>query len=130
MALFGKSLYPSTKKYKVRIDFGMTSMSKNNSEISLLDMAKEKFGEDKRLMMEIELFLSQRRKARQNPSRLAWGHQLQLLESYPKEERLQQVMRSIRNDYRSIAYERKEESRNEVKREKADENNIRFDLGF
>lgn len=129
MALFGKSLYANHVQHKVRVDFNMSSSMKKEKEVSLLDMAKEKFGSDKRLMLEIDLFLSQRRKARQNPSRLAWERQLQLLEQYPAEERLEQVMRSIRNDYRSIAYERTGKS-NEVVREKTNDNDVCYDLAF
>ena len=129
MALFGKSLYSNHVQHKVRVDFNMSSSSGRVKELSLLDMAKEKFGNDKRLMLEIDLFLSQRRKVKQNPSRLAWERQLQLLEQYPAEERLAQVMRSIRNDYRSIAYERTGKS-NEVVREKTNDNDVCYDLAF
>jgi len=127
MSLFGKSLYQNSMQRKIKINFNFTD--KVDKEKSLLEMAKERFGNDKRLMLEIELFLSQRRKAHQNPSRIAWGEQLKLLAEYPEEERLAQVMRSIRNDYRSIAYEIKYK-KPDISIEKSKDEDIRYDLGI
>ena len=126
MSLFGKPLYT---KYKIKVNFNMSSQTQPKNELTLLEMAKEKFGKDKRLMMEIELFLAQKRKIYQNPSKIAWGEQLKLLEKYPQEERLEQVMTSIRNDYRSIAYAKKFD-KPEISMEKSDEKDIRYDLEF
>ena len=125
MALFGK----------VRIDFRGKEKPKEDKEKTLSEMAKERFGNDKRLLLELELFLSEKRKARQCPSRIAWGEQLKLLEKFPQEERLTQVMRSIRNNYRSIAYESRLPktpvcSQFNVCLDKEDESNICYDRGF
>ena len=129
MALFGKSLY------KVKINFRGNEPQKEDKEKTLIEMAEEKFGNDKRLMMEIDLFLAQRRRVKQCPSKIAWGEQLKLLEKFPEEERLKQVTRSIRNDYRSIAYENNlpkkpvcAEYNVGMKKEK--EENICYDRGF
>lgn len=129
MALFG-----NTKVGKVKVNFGMSSASKSINEPTLLEMAEEKFGKDKRLMLEIDLFLAQRRKAKQNPSRIAWASQLQLLEKFPQEDRLDQVMRSIRNDYKCLAYEsrlpEKKPAYSDVNMEKSREEDICYDEAF
>ena len=127
MALFGKSLYPDTRARKVVVKFGVGDKQDASTDKTLIEMAKEKFGNDKRLMLEIDLFLSQKRKVHQNPSKLAWASQLSILEKYPENERLKQVIKSIRNDYKSLAYEKKEND-DGVKRELAKEEDIRYDV--
>lgn len=118
MALFGK----------VKINFGLSDKPVRK-EPTLYEMANEKFGKDKRLMMEIDLFLAQKRRIKQLPSRIAWGYQLNLLEKYPEEQRLEQVMRSIRHDYRSIAYETNLPKESDVKRNNEDEEVV-YSRGF
>lgn len=71
---------------------------------TLKELAEEKFGSDRKLMMWIENFLAQKREAHILPTRMAWQEQLNILEEWPQTERIAQVRRSITNDYRALAY--------------------------
>ena len=71
---------------------------------TLLQLAEEKFGTDRKLMMWIGGFLEQKREVHLLPTRLAWAQQLSYLEEWPESEREEQVRRSIACGYRSLAY--------------------------
>lgn len=102
MALFGNNIYEG----KIKCPFSFSSTSeKKEKEPTLKELAEEKFGEDRNLIMHLETFLHEQSKKKQLPTRLAWSMQLKLLEKFPKEERAKQVVSSIMKGYRAIAYE-------------------------
>lgn len=72
---------------------------------SLMDMARDKFGNDTNLLGEISKYLASRRQARNYPTKTAWACQLDLLMKLPVVERAKSVHRSTLCGYRSIAYE-------------------------
>lgn len=105
MGLVGKSLYSKNVKKKVRCPFTFSNTKEKKKEPTLAQMAEEKFGNDRNLIMHLKTFLSNCAQKHQYPTKLSWGMQLQLLERFPEEERAKQVTKSIMNGYRAIAYE-------------------------
>ncbi len=97
---------------------------------TLIELAEEKFGENRRLMMWIESFLDQKRTKHLLPTRQAWIQQLALLEEYPENERERQVRRSITYDYRALAYEYKGKKQIKQKDEYQKEDEINYAHGF
>ncbi len=81
------------------------SAKPKKKKLSLLDMAKEKFGNDAELMKEIELYLKSRRQAHNYPSKVSWEMQLNLLEQVWPEKRASQVRTSTLRGYRQIAFD-------------------------
>lgn len=75
------------------------------SKKSLLDMARDKFGNDAQLLQEISNYLISRRQSRNYPTRTSWEYQLDLLSKLPVVDRAKSVHRSTVCGYRSIAYE-------------------------
>lgn len=125
MGLIGKSLY--NKQIKFRCPFTFDSNEKKRKEPTLIELAEEKFGKDRNLILHLQTFLNSCTQKRQLPTRLAWSMQLQLLEKFPEEERAAQVVASIRNGYRAIAYEgnlKKYTRTDKISHEKEDEKNI------
>lgn len=103
MGLFGQNLYDAHPK--IRCPFTFSEKEPRKPQKSLIDMAEEKFKEDRNLIMHLQTFLSNCRHKHNLPTRLEWSMQLQLLEKFPEKERAKQVVASIRNGYRAIAYE-------------------------
>ena len=101
---------------------------KKEKQPTLLELAEEKFGTDRKLMMWIEGFLAQKREAHIMPTRLAWIQQLAILEEWPENQRIEQIQRSITNDYRAIAY--KYIGKKKLVNEYQDEDDIVYTKGF
>nr|DAE83049.1 MAG TPA: hypothetical protein [Caudoviricetes sp.] len=122
MALFGdlNLIKPKPLKFETKKEV--------KPKKSLREMAFERFGDDKKLLMQLNLFLDMCREKHLFPSKISWGMQLNVLEKFPKEARLEQVVRSITYGYRSIAYEENLKNYKVVEKEK--EENIRYDLAF
>lgn len=118
------------------IAFKTAKEKPKEKEPTLLELAEEKFGDNRRLIMWIEKFLSQKRQIRQLPSRLAWQEQLKILESHPEAEREKEVRRCIAGDYRQIAYEYKPKKYKksildqDISMEKQDEEDLNYEAGF
>lgn len=103
--------------------FGKFSINeKPKKSPKLIDIAKEKFSDDNKLIKELQNYLISRRQKRNYPSRIAWKLQLENLEKLSKEERFQSVHRAILNDYRSICFINNKTSK--VERVKYNKNNI------
>lgn len=109
--------------------FNIQTQEKPKKNLTLLEIAESKFGEDKALMKEIEAFLRVCRQKRFFPTTISWIAQCELLEKIPKIERVQTVHRSVLNGYRQMAYENKQDTPT-ITRKKADESKIRKDLSF
>ena len=123
MALFGdlNLIKPKSLKFE-------KTKKESTPNIKLTDMAEERFGGDKKLLLHLNIFLDMCRERHLLPSKISWGMQLNVLEKFPKEARLEQVVRSITYGYRSIAYEENLKNYRSVEKEKED--NIRYDLAF
>lgn len=105
--------------------------SKKKKQPTLVQLAEEKFGKDRKLIMWIEAFLDQRREAHLLPTRLSWIQQLDFLEGWPEEEREEQVRKSIACGYRSLAYQYKGNKKpSKVKSEYQAEEEILYGRGF
>lgn len=106
--------------------------SRKKSQPTLIQLAEERFGKDRKLMMWIEGFLEQRREAHLLPTRLAWVQQLDYLEDWPEEDREEQVRKSIACGYRSLAYQYKGNKKKapQVKSEYQEEEEILYGRGF
>lgn len=136
MGLVGKSLYADKVKKKVRCPFTFSSSNeKKKKEPTLIELAEERFGKDRNLIMHLKTFLSSCAQKRQLPTRLAWSMQLQLLEKFPEEERAKQVTTSIMRGYRAIAYEGNLEKykgtcQHKISMEKEDEENIVKEIAY
>lgn len=132
MALFGNNIY--IEKIKCPFSFSMSTEEKKAKKPTLRELAEEKFGDDRKLIMHLEMFLKEWADKKQLPTTLAWNMQLQLLEKFPKEERVKQVVSSIMKGYRAIAYEdnlkKYNESLKEVSREKEDEKEIVTSIAY
>lgn len=123
MALFGDLNLIKPKPIKFE-----KTKKESKPKIKLTDMAEERFGDDKKLLLHLNIFLDMCREKHLLPTRVSWGMQLNVLERFPKEARLEQVVRSITYGYRSIAYEENLKNYKAVEKEK--EENIRYDLAF
>ena len=126
MALFGNNIY--AEKIKCPFTFSKSTTEKKAKEPTLKELAEERFGDDRKLLMHLETFLHEWAKKKQLPTTLSWTMQLQLLEKFPKEARVEQVVSSIMKGYKAIAYEsnlkRYKEQPKEVSREKENEAEI------
>ena len=121
MALFGEDLLK--KKFVFKLE-----RQQEAPKQTLKELAEEKFGKDRKLMMEIDAFLQQKREKHIYPSKIAWVRQLDMLEKFPEAERLAQVKRSVTNDYRALCYETNLKTYAIVEKEK--EENICYDEEF
>lgn len=123
MSLFGdlNLIKPKPLKFKKQ-------NKEARSNVKLTDMAEERFGGDKKLLLHLNIFLDMCREKHLLPSKISWGMQLNVLEKFPKEARLEQVVRSITYGYRSIAYEENLKKYKSLEKEK--EENIRYDMAF
>lgn len=110
--------------------FDISKKEKPKKDLTLLEIAKSKFGDDKLLMKEIEAFLKVCRQKRFFPTKTSWIAQCELLERIPKVQRVQMVHRSVLNGYRQMAYERDDRVEESVIRKKQDESRIRRELEF
>jgi hypothetical protein len=126
LALFGNF----KKAGKLNIDWGMSSSEKQERQPPLYKVAEEIFGEDKKLMMFISMFLKGCRERHRYPTRQAWNMQLGMLQKLSPKERLASVDNSIKYSWNSIVYEKDtKKSKNTVSIEKEDKNNI-MPIGF
>ena len=100
------SLFGDLKSYKVG-SLCHTKVEKKKKQPTLIELAQEKFGDDKQLMMWIEGYIEQKREQHTMPTRLSWVEQLTTLEKHPKNERIKEVRRCIAGGYRQLAYEPK-----------------------
>ena len=100
------SLFGNLGSYKVG-NIVNHKTEKKRKEPTLIELATEKFGEDKQLMMWIEGFLEQKTKEHARPPRMSWLEQLSILEKHPKSARIKEVRRCIAGNYRQLAYEPK-----------------------
>ena len=111
--------------------FDIPKQEKPKKDLTLLEIAESKFGDDKALMKEIQEFLRVCRQKRFYPTKISWIAQCELLEKIPKVERVQMVHRSVMCGYRQMAYEQNNNRPQEsVTRKKVDKNKIRKDLSF
>ena len=88
MGLFGD--FSTDKKEKVK-------------GVSLKEMARDKF-DNPLLLAEIDKYLDMRIQMNDRPTKISFKAQLDLLESYPPEERVEQIEKSILGGYRSLCY--------------------------
>lgn len=123
MALFGD--LSLVKPKPMRIQKPKTEKPK---KVGLREMAAERFGKDKKLLLQLNVFLDMCREKHLFPSKISWNMQLNVLEKFPEEARIEQVVRSITYGYRSIAYEENLKKYATVRKEK--EENIRYDMAF
>ena len=79
---------------------------KRSRSTTLKDMAREKF-DNPLLLAEIDRYIDMRAERNDRPTKISFKAQLDLLESYPPEERVEQIEKSILGGYRSICYPRK-----------------------
>lgn len=122
------SLFGNLNDYKVG---AVKKSEKKKKEPTLLELAQEKFGDDKQLMMWIEGYLDQKRQIHMMPPRLAWLEQLSILEQHPKSERVKEVRRCIAGNYRQIAYAPKYPNNNKtLRKEEETEEEIISTRGF
>ena len=125
MALFGNF----KRGTKVAIDWNMSSDTQERRS-SLYDVAKEMFGEDKKLMMFIGMFLKGCRERHRYPTRQAWNMQLGMLQKLSAKDRLDSVDRSIKYGWNSIVYEKEEKKHQPtVNIEKQDKSKL-LPIGF
>jgi len=111
--------------------FNIPKQEKPKKNLTLLEIAESKFGDDRALMKEIKDFLKVCRQKRFYPTKISWIAQCELLEKIPKIERVQMVHRSVMCGYRQMAYEQNNNRPQEsVTRKKQDESKIRKDLVF
>lgn len=126
MSLFGNF----KRDGKLQINWGLSK--KEEKKTSLYDEAKEIFGEDKKLMMFIQMFLKTCREKHRYPTRTAWKQQLAILNKFPEKERINQVDKSIKYGWNSLAYEEaleKQNVQNKVTRNKVDKSQL-VDIEF
>lgn len=130
MGLFGQNLY--VKQAKIKCPFTFSSEGeKKKKEPTLIELAEEKFGKDRNLILHLQTFLKSCAEKKQMPTRLAWSMQLQLLEKFPEKERARQVVRSTMNGYRAIAYESNlKKCSNIISMEKETESDIIKDIAY
>ena len=83
-----------------------TDRKENERSPSLKRMAREKF-DNPLLLAEIDRYLDMRIQMNDRPTKISFKAQLDLLESYPPEERVEQIEKSILGGYRSLCYPRK-----------------------
>lgn len=111
--------------------FNIPKKEKPKKDMTLLEIAESKFGDDLNLMNEIRQFLKLCRQKRFFPTKISFIAQCELLENLPKCERVQSVHRSVLNGYRQMAYDNgKKQEEPKVTRKKADKSKIRKDLEF
>lgn len=84
--------------------FQEKSKKKETKFLSLLDMARQKFGDDPKLMYEIKLYLDSRIEQNNKPTKTAWDLQLNILEQIEKNKRIMCVHNSTIKGYRQLAY--------------------------
>ena len=126
MALFGNF----KKSGRLNIDWGLTS-EKQEKKSSLYEEAEKVFGQDKKLMMFIGMFLKGCREKHRYPTRQAWKMQLSMLEKLSTADRINSVDRAVKYGYMSMVYEDsiKKNSQNKVNRKPEDESKI-VNIGF
>lgn len=109
--------------------FDIPKTEKPKKDLTMLQIAESKFGDDLSLMEEIRKFLKVCRQKRFFPTKTSFIEQCEILEKLPKQERIKAVHRSVVNGYRQMAYNNKKEESN-LTRKKADSSKIRKDLEF
>lgn len=136
MGILGTNIYAHRTKQKVKCPFSFSAMNNTKKKTqrmpTLKELAEEKFGDDRALMLHIQSFLSMWAKKKQLPTHLSWSMQLQLLEKFPKEERAKQVVRSIQNGYKALAYENNllKKSETAVNCDKEDVTNVVTNIAY
>lgn len=119
------------KQSKIKCPFTFSENKRKKKGPTLIELAEEKFGKDRNLIMHLQTFLRSCAEKKQLPTRLAWSMQLQLLEKFPESERAKQVVRSIMNGYRAIAYESNlKKCTSTISLEKETESNIIKDIAY
>lgn len=87
--------------------FGEFSTQKRVRQPTLGELV-DKYFTDKYLVKEINTYLAVRRQQHNLPTRISFEEQLRLLKTYPENERIEQVKKSVLGGYRSLCYPRKE----------------------
>lgn len=72
---------------------------------TLIEMAVNKFSDDKQLLEELKLYLRSRKEQKNMPTKVSWEMQLTLLEMVPMQKRASQVHTATLRGWRQIAYE-------------------------
>lgn len=75
-------------------------------EPTLIQMAKNLFGTDTKLMLEIENYLASRRQQHNMPTKISWKMQLEILQEIPEQDRANEVRNCTIKGYRQIAYKK------------------------
>ena len=109
--------------------FDISKTEKPKKDLTMLQIAESKFGDDKSLMKEIRKFLLMCKQNKCLPTKISFKEQCEILEKLPKQERIKAVHRSVLNGYRQMAYENEKEESN-ITRKKVDKSKIRKDLAF
>ena len=94
--------------------FGNFSNNKKETRPTLASLV-DKYFMDGKLVEEIHIYLAMRRQQHDMPARISFEKQLELLATYPEDERIKQVQKSILGGYRSLCYPRKGKYKNPQK---------------
>nr|DAT40250.1 MAG TPA: hypothetical protein [Caudoviricetes sp.] len=83
--------------------FGEFSTQKKARQPTLGELV-DKYITDKYLAKEINTYITMRRQQHNLPTKISFEEQLKLLLTYPENERIEQVKKSILGGYRSLCY--------------------------
>ena len=110
--------------------FNIQKEKKVPKNLTLVQIAESKFGDDIALMNEIRLFLTSCRQIKFNPTKTSFIAQCEILEKIPHKDRVKTVHNSVVKGYRQMAYENTDvKNQSKINRDKVNEDEL-TNIGF